>query len=58
MNILKKNLPNEYQLMLGFRNGELNKTGLSPHQRDSSEVVLSLPCLNYCLAERLAGNSG
>jgi hypothetical protein len=27
-------------------------------QRDSSEVVLSLPCLNYCLAERLAGNSG
>lgn len=27
-----KNLPNEYQLMLGFRNGELNKTGLSPQE--------------------------
>ena len=30
-----KNLPNEYQLMLGFRNGELNKTGLSPQELDS-----------------------
>ena len=27
-------------------------------QRDPSEVVSFLPRLNYCLAERLAGNSG